>query len=426
SGGFTPLHLKLEKQLCEFTGKPAGIIFPTGYTANLGAIAALCSVKDTIYVDREVHASIIDGCRLSGARLRFFAHNDTSDLSRLIQESTSGNKLVVIESVYSMGGPDADIVSFVKVAHQYGALIMVDESHAFGFYGERGAGLSEAKGVLREVDIFMCTLSKSLASIGGFIGGSKEIIDLIKNSSRAFIFQACSTPASVAAALAALELVKKSIDREKLWLNTNYFREKISQFGFLSSGTSPIVPIYCATASGAWTASQILLEKGVYTPPIVYPAVPVDESRLRFTITSTHTKDQIDKTISALNEVRHFIFDKNIQFSTGFPLEIDVKSVDPKILADCLRNAADDFDVEVACAADWVHFYCKRGRFNNNSYALDCDYKFSVKLSSVNENIFFSNLSFLINLLEGNIKFSGALIDLSEFFNILSKLKRLS
>ncbi|MEK6299972.1 MAG: aminotransferase class I/II-fold pyridoxal phosphate-dependent enzyme [Acidobacteriota bacterium] len=198
SGGYTEMHRRLEDNLTNFVRKEAGIIFPTGYTANLGTIAALCGRGDRVIVDKEIHASVVDGCRLSGATTEAFRHNDVGDLERVLNRQHGGTTLVVVESVYSMGGDDCDLASIIKTAHAHDALVMVDESHSFGFYGRDGAGLSEACGVLDQVDLFMTTMSKSLASLGGFVAGDRELIDLIRWSSRSFIFQACATPASIA------------------------------------------------------------------------------------------------------------------------------------------------------------------------------------------------------------------------------------
>ena len=307
SGGYTEMHRRLENSLSNFVGKEAGIIFPTGYTANLGTIAALCGRGDRVIVDKEIHASVVDGCRLSGAAIEAFRHNDVSDLELVLNREHSGTTLVVVESVYSMGGDDSDLASIVKIAHEHGALVMVDESHAFGFYGRDGGGLSEACGVLAEVDLFMTTMSKSLGSLGGFVAGDRELIDLIRWSSRAFIFQACATPASIASAEAALRLIGEGCGRARLWVNTRRFREGAVRIGLSSPGNSPIVTIPARSAGAARRAARALLERGVFAPAIIHPAVALDESRLRFTITASHTVEDLDCALDALGETKDLL-----------------------------------------------------------------------------------------------------------------------
>jgi 7-keto-8-aminopelargonate synthetase-like enzyme/acyl-CoA synthetase (AMP-forming)/AMP-acid ligase II/acyl carrier protein len=304
SGGYTEIHRRLEDSLTTFVGKESGIIFPTGYTANLGTISALCGQGDRVIVDKEIHASVIDGCRLSGAAIESFRHNDVGDLERVLNRAHAGTTLVVVESVYSMGGEDSELASIIKTAHAHGALVMVDESHSFGFYGNDGAGLSEACGVLGEVDLFMTTMSKSLASLGGFVAGNRDLIDLIRWSSRAFIFQACATPASIASAEAALELIIEGYGREQLWMNTRRFREGVAQIGLASPGSSPIVTVPARTAAAARHSARALLKLGVFAPAITHPAVALDESRLRFTVTASHTAEDIDCALDALEATK--------------------------------------------------------------------------------------------------------------------------
>jgi 7-keto-8-aminopelargonate synthetase-like enzyme/acyl-CoA synthetase (AMP-forming)/AMP-acid ligase II/acyl carrier protein len=307
SGGYTEIHRQLEDSLTNFVGKEAGIIFPTGYTANVGTIAALCGRGDRVIVDKEIHASVVDGCRLSGATIEAFRHNDVSDLDRILNRKHAGTTLVVVESVYSMGGEASDLASIIRTAHAHGALVMVDESHAFGFYGRDGAGLSEACGVLAEVDLFMTTMSKSLASLGGFVAGDRDLIDLIRWSSRAFIFQACATPASIASAETALRLIGEGYGREQLWMNTRRFREGALRIGLSCTGNSPIVTVPARTAGAARRAARALLDLGVFAPAIIHPAVALDESRLRFTITASHTVEDIDCALGAIDELKELL-----------------------------------------------------------------------------------------------------------------------
>jgi len=209
-----------------------------------------------------------------------------------------------------MGGADADLRSLIDAAHEQGALVMVDESHGFGFYGKRGAGGCEAQGVLADVDIYMTTMSKSLASVGGVIAGDKDLIELIRCTSRALLFQACAPASSIAAAYAALDLIQKGYGRAQLWANTEHFRNGIKRLDLPTGGTSPIVPVYTKSSYTARQAAQKLLEQCVYTPPITYPAVAHDQSRLRFTLTAAHKNSDIDRALAALDTIRS-IFAEN-------------------------------------------------------------------------------------------------------------------
>lgn len=323
SGGYSELHKNFERAFCEFIEKEAGIVFPTGYTANVGAICALVGRGDRVVLDREIHASVFDGCRLSGAKIVVFAHNDVEDLKRILRRKhAGGTTLVVLESVYSMGGADADLRSLVDAAHEQNALVMVDESHAFGFYGTRGAGASEAQGVLAEVDIYMTTMSKSLASVGGIIAGNKDLIELIRCTSRSLLFQACAPASSIAAAYTALDLIRKGYGRNELWSNTEHFRDGVKQLDLPTAGTSPIVPVFTASSYSARQAAKRLLENGIYTPPITYPAVAHDQSRLRFTISAEHKKSDLDCALHALDAARP-VFAETLPIAAnhnGFPL----------------------------------------------------------------------------------------------------------
>lgn len=304
ASGVTDLHLEFEKAFAELVGKPAACLFPTGYTANLGVVAGLLGDKDVIVMDQLCHASIVDGARLSGATIRTFQHNNPSDLESVLKTEVSPYRtaLVVLESVYSMGEGAAPVSDIVLTAKKYDALVLVDEAHSFGFYGPRGAGLCAAQGVTDQVDFIMTTLSKALGSIGGVIAAREEHIDLLKSSARAYIFQATTSPADIAAALAALRrLSADDALRERLWDITNYMRKRFSEAGYdLGTGDGPIVTPHFSDKDKLYAIAHGLYQRGVLTAAVTYPVVESGRGRLRFICSASHTREDVDRTIEAL------------------------------------------------------------------------------------------------------------------------------
>ncbi|MCH9684759.1 MAG: amino acid adenylation domain-containing protein [Deltaproteobacteria bacterium] len=306
ASGVTDLHLEFERAFAELVGKPAACLFPTGYTANLGAIAGLLGDNDVIVMDKLCHASIVDGARLCGAKIRTFQHNSPSDLESVLRTETSPYRtvLVVLEGVYSMGEGAAPIESIVQVAKKYDALVLVDEAHSFGFYGPRGGGLCAERGVTGRVDFIMTTLSKALGSIGGVVAGGEEHIALMKSSARAYIFQASTSPADIAAALAALRrLSTDEALRERLWENTRYMRKRFCEAGYdLGTGDGPIVTPHFRDKDKLFALVEGLYARGVHTTPVTYPIVERGRGRLRFICSAAHTRQEIDRTLEALIE----------------------------------------------------------------------------------------------------------------------------
>lgn len=304
--GMLDQHLKFEQSYAELVGKSAACLFPTGYTANLGGIAGLLGEDDVVIIDSLCHASIVDGAHLSGATIRTFQHNNVDDLESVLKSEVSPyhTVLVVIEGVYSMGEGTAPVASLVRMVKKYDALILVDEAHSFGFYGERGAGICAAQGVSEEVDFVMTTLSKALGSIGGVIAASKEHIELLKSSSRAYIFQASISPADIAAALASLKRLSEDDSlREQLWDRATYMRQQFADAGFdLGTGDGPIVTPHFADKDKLYAIVQGLSQRGVQTSAVTYPIVEKGRGRLRFICSAAHTKEDIDKTLAALIE----------------------------------------------------------------------------------------------------------------------------
>lgn len=307
--GMLDQHLEFEQGYAELVGKSAACLFPTGYTANLGGIAGLLGEDDVVVIDSLCHASIVDGANLSGATIRTFQHNNIDDLESVLKSEVSPyhTVLVVIEGVYSMGEGTAPVADIVRMVKKYDALVLVDEAHSFGFYGERGAGICAAQGVSEQVDFVMTTLSKALGSIGGVIAASTEHIELLKSSSRAYIFQASISPADIAAALASLKRLSEDDSlREQLWDRATYMRQQFADAGFdLGTGDGPIVTPHFGDKDKLYAIVQGLSNRGIQTSAVTYPIVEKGRGRLRFICSAAHTKEDIDKTLAALIEAEH-------------------------------------------------------------------------------------------------------------------------
>ncbi|WP_025741541.1 amino acid adenylation domain-containing protein [Aquimarina pacifica] len=304
ASGMTNQHLEFEKEFANLVGKPSACLFPTGYTANVGAIAGLLGNNDIVVIDQLCHASIVDGARLSGATLRTFKHNNVADLKAVLESEMSPYRtiLVVLEGVYSMGEGAAPVAEIVRTAKKYNALVLVDEAHSFGFYGKGGAGICAAQGVTKEVDFIMTTLSKALGSLGGVVAASQEHIDLLKSSSRAYIFQASVSPADMAAALTALRRLRFDDRlRDRLWDTTRYMRKRFEDAGYdLGTGDGPIVTPHFSNKDKLYAIVQRLYKLGIQTSAVTYPIVESGQGRLRFICSASHTIEDVDKTIEAL------------------------------------------------------------------------------------------------------------------------------
>lgn len=299
-------HVILEKELAEFLHKEACVTFSTGFQSNLGIISAIAGRNDVIIGDKENHASIYDACRLSFAKLLRYEHSDMEDLERQLQSVPEDKGiLIVTDGVFSMGGDIAKLPEIVALAKKYGARIMVDDAHGLGVLGAHGRGTAEHFGLEDEVDIYMGTFSKSLASLGGYMVGKKEVVEFVRHTSRPFIFSASITPASVACARASLKILREHPERVQALRDVaNYMRAGLKAKGVhIIEAETPIIPIYTYTNDRTFLACRLLQEKGVYVNPCVSPAVPVGQSLLRTSYTATHTKEQLDKAIDAIAEV---------------------------------------------------------------------------------------------------------------------------
>lgn len=304
ASGLTDLHLDFENEFAGLVGKPAACLFPTGFTANLGVIAGILGDRDLIVMDQLCHASIVDGARLCGATIRTFKHNDASDLQSILETEASPYRttLVVLEGVYSMGEGTAPVRDIVRTAKRYGALVLVDEAHSFGFYGARGAGICAEQGIADEVDFIMTTLSKALGSLGGVVAAREEHIALLKTSARAYMFQATTTPADIAAALAALRRLREDDTlRERLWDTATYMRRRFTEAGYrLGTGDGPIVTPHFADSDLLYAIARGLYARGIHTSAVTYPIVERGRGRLRFICSASHTRDDVDRTLEAL------------------------------------------------------------------------------------------------------------------------------
>lgn len=300
-------HVKLEKELAEFLCKEAVMTFSTGFQSNLGIISALVGRTDYVVCDKENHASIYDGCRLSYGKMLRYNHADMQDLERQLSSIGEGHGiLIVTDGVFSMGGDIAKLPEIVSLAKKFGARVMVDDAHGLGVLGKHGRGTAEHFGIEDEVDIYMGTFSKSLASLGGYMAGKKEVIDYVRHNSRPFIFSASITPASVACARKSLEILKNNPSRvQDLRDISGYMRQNLKKRGvkIVEMDETPIIPIYVYEDEKAFMACKLLLERGVYVNPVVTPATPPGQALLRTSYTATHTKGQMDKAADAIAKV---------------------------------------------------------------------------------------------------------------------------
>lgn len=311
--GTLSMHKELERELAEFLHKEDVTIFSTGFQTNLGIISAIAGRNDLIFSDKENHASIYDGCRLSYAQMIRYNHSDMADLERLLAAADPNKgKLIVTDGVFSMGGDIANLPEICRLARKYGARVMVDDAHGFGVLGEHGRGTAEYYGLEDEVDIIMGTFSKSLASLGGYVASSKEVVDYIRHNSRPYIFCAAIPPANTAAALAALRIIKREPERIKALLDiSDYVRQGLRARGLkIRESKTPIIPIYTYTPIRTMVACNILFENGVYVNPVIPPATPPKECLIRTSYTATHTKELMDKAMDiiarVLNELPEF------------------------------------------------------------------------------------------------------------------------
>ncbi len=303
--GTMTLHRKLEEKIASFKKTESALVFNSGYTANIGIISTLLTKGDIIFSDELNHASIIDGCRLSGAEIMVFPHKRTDILERMIKRShTHGKRMIVVDAVFSMDGDIAPLPEIVYLAEKYDCILMVDEAHATGILGERGSGAVEHFHLEGRVDIIMGTLSKALGGFGAYCAGRRELIEYLINRSRPFIFTTALPPAVISTAIAAIELIEKEPSlRENLWSNTRYFKDGLERMGFDTMGTeTPIIPVFVGSERNAVIATEILLEEGVFALGIRPPTVPAGKCRIRATVMANHTIEDLNRALKAFEK----------------------------------------------------------------------------------------------------------------------------
>jgi len=303
--GTLALHLELESRLADFIGKPATLVFSTGFQVNLGVISCLVSKGDVVIADKDDHASIVDGCMLARGEMRRFSHNNMAHLERVLsQVDEKSGKLVVVDGVYSMGGDLAPLPEIIPLCEKYGARLMVDDAHSIGVMG-KGRGTSAHFGVTDDVDLIMGTFSKSFASLGGFIAGSEETIHYIQHHARSLIFSASIPASNVAAVIAALDIIENEPERvQRLWEVTERMRAGLQGMGFdTGMSVTPVIPILIGSMEDTFKAWKMCLDLGLYTNPVIEPAVPPNSCLLRTSYMATHTDEQIDRALNILGEV---------------------------------------------------------------------------------------------------------------------------
>ncbi len=303
--GTLQLHLELERELARFMDKDAALVFPTGYQTNVGTITALVGRHDFVITDKEDHASIVDGCKMSLGEVRRFGHNNIDHLERVLSRlPDDAGKLVVVDGVFSMGGDLAPLPEVVPLCKAYGARLMVDDAHAIGVVGG-GRGTAAHFGLNDEVDLIMGTFSKSFASLGGFIAGDDESVHYVQHHARSLIFSASMSPANTAAALAALDVMRDEPERiERVNQIAKRMRTELREIGFdVGNTVTPIIPIIIGDDMPTIIAWKALYEAGIYTNPVIPPAVPSGSSLLRTSYMATHTDEQLGRVLSAFEEV---------------------------------------------------------------------------------------------------------------------------
>jgi len=304
--GTLDIHVELEQRLAEFMRREAVLTFSTGFQVNLGVLSCLLGRHDIAFLDSLDHACIIDGCRLGFGRSFKFRHNDMDDLAKKLSNAPENRgKIIVVDGVFSMDGDVAPLDRIAKLARQHGARFMVDDAHGLGVFGEHGRGTPEHFGVEDEVDLVMGTFSKSLAAIGGFIAGTADVIDYIKHEARSEIFSAAPPPASVAAALKAVEIIEREPERRKqLWENTIYMKREFANLGYdTGESASPVIPLVVGEDMAAFDMTIRLQEEGVFANPVVSPAVPPGRSMIRTSYMATHTREHLDQALGAFHKV---------------------------------------------------------------------------------------------------------------------------
>ena len=305
--GTMSIHLELERRIAAFKNVEACVVFQSGFTANAGTVSSVLTPQDHVISDELNHASIIDGCRLSRAKIHVFAHRDVAAAEAKLQAIADqpGRKLLITDGVFSMDGDIGPLPQLTELAERYGAIMMVDDAHSSGVLGRNGRGTIDHFGLHGRVDIQVGTLSKAVGVLGGYVCGSRDLIDYLYHRARPFLFSTSHPPAVAAACLAAFDILEQEPERiDQLWANTRYFQETLQSQGF-STGQSetPITPIMVGEAKAAFEFSRRLFQEGLLATGIGFPTVPEGKARIRAIVTATHTREQLDRAIETLTRV---------------------------------------------------------------------------------------------------------------------------
>ncbi|HVN81893.1 MAG TPA: glycine C-acetyltransferase [Terriglobia bacterium] len=305
--GTMEIHMELEERIARFKQVEASVVFQSGFTANAGTVAAILGKEDIIISDELNHASIIDGCRLSRAEIRVFPHRSMDGLERVLKETRSnpGKKLVVTDGVFSMDGDIAPLPRIVEMTESFGAIMMIDDAHASGVLGRNGRGTVDHYQLHGRVDIQVGTLSKAIGVLGGYVCGSKALIDYLHHRARPFLFSTSHPPAVAASCIAAFDVLEQEPQLlEKLWENTRYFKSGLNRLGFnTGESETPITPVIVGRGDLAMRYSDELFKEGVFAQGIGYPTVPEARSRIRTIVTATHTQTQLEFALDVLDRV---------------------------------------------------------------------------------------------------------------------------
>jgi glycine C-acetyltransferase len=305
--GTLDMHMELERRIAAFKHVEACVVFQSGFTANAGTVSAVLGKEDHIISDELNHASIIDGCRLSRAKIHVFPHADVAvaeeKLAALV--GVPGRKLLITDGVFSMDGDIGPLPALCALAEKYGAIMMVDDAHSSGVLGRNGRGTVDHFGLHGRVDIQVGTLSKAVGVLGGYVCGTRDFIEYLYHRARPFLFSTSHPPAVTAACLAAFDLLESEPERiEALWANTRYFKEELAKLGFdTGRSETPITPIFVGEAAAAHAFSKALFEEGLFATGIGFPTVPQGRARIRTIVTATHTREQLDRALEILARV---------------------------------------------------------------------------------------------------------------------------
>jgi len=305
--GTMSIHMELERRIAQFKHTEACVVFQSGFAANAGTVSAILGPDDHIISDALNHASIIDGCRLSRAKIHVFPHKDTAAAEKKLVDlaGTGGHKLLITDGVFSMDGDIGPLPELVRIAEKHGAIMMIDDAHSSGVLGRNGRGTVDHFGLHGRVDVQVGTLSKAIGVLGGYVCGSKDLIEFLYHRARPFLFSTSHPPAVAAACLAAFDILEEEPDRiERLWENTRYFKSVLKNAGFdTGDSETPITPILVGEAKTAHAFSAALFENGLMATGIGFPTVPEGKARVRTIVTATHTRELLDRAADILTRV---------------------------------------------------------------------------------------------------------------------------